>query len=136
MKWTVDTSSLPGFVTVKTEGAPSLVDSRSLWNELLTSDYWCSGTCILFDNRKMDAYPTDGSGSMLISEVLNLFQDLSGRIGDCRLAVLLGRRENFIYHRQFQVGLSIRALSPKMQIFYNEKEAIEWLTMYPKAVAA
>ena len=54
MRWAIDASSLPGYLTVMTEGPPAVRDSRSLWNELLAGPDWRAGTCILFDNRKMD----------------------------------------------------------------------------------
>ena|SRR5947209_102767 len=127
MKWTVDTASLPEYLLVSTEGKPSIVDTTALWTELLAGEYWQSGTCVLFDNRKMDAYPTDGSGSAMISQALDYFQTCSEKIGDSRLAVLIARRENFVFHRQFQYGVSLRGMPANVQIFYNEDDAKSWL---------
>jgi hypothetical protein len=136
MKWTIDTSSLPGFLTVKTVGAPATGDSHALWDELLTNDHWHSGMCILFDNRKLERYPSDGTGSEMISAALNFFESRIETIGNSRIAVLIGPRENFIYHRQFQYGLSLRGLPVNMQMFFKEKEAKEWLGSCTRAANA
>lgn len=136
MRWTIDNSSLPGFLTVTTEGPPLINDVTALWNELLTSDHWRLGMCVLFDNRKMDRFPSDGTGSELISEALNFFQSCIERIGDSRIAVLIAKRENFVYHRQFQYGLSLRGMSANTQIFFNEKDATEWLANCFRTTAA
>ena len=127
MRWAIDASSLPGYLTVMTEGPPAVRDSRSLWNELLAGPDWRAGTCILFDNRKMDAFPNDGSGSEIIAAALSFFESSVERIGSSRIAVLIARPENFTFHRQFQYGLSLRGMPANVQIFYNEQEAKDWL---------
>ena len=59
MKWIIDMSSLPVYLTVKTEGLPSIADTTKLWNELFASDQWRTGMCIMFDNRDMERFPGD-----------------------------------------------------------------------------
>ena len=136
MKWIIDMSSLPVYLTVKTEGLPSIADTTKLWNELFASDQWRTGMCIMFDNRDMERFPGDGSGSEFISSALDFFESCIERIGDARIAVLIGKPENFIYHRQFQYGLALRGIPANTQIFFHENDAKEWLETGSRAFAA
>jgi hypothetical protein len=69
MKWTVDQSHLPAFVSVETSGDPEPKDFVSMWREILSSEFWRPGIPVLVDNQKLkpmkdpDAFPTMSKAS-------------------------------------------------------------------------
>ena len=116
-EWIIDMSSLPVYLTVKTEGMPSVADTTELWNELLASDHWRTGMCIMFDNRAMERFPRRRQRFRDHLVGIEISESCIERIGNARIAVLIGKPENFIYHRQFQYGLALRGIPANTQIF-------------------
>ena len=127
MNWRIDSTSLPSYLRVSTEGDVSSQDFTSMWNDILAQDGWVPGTSVFFDNRGLNAVPQDGSGVDMTSIATDYFESRAVDIGAARIAILMKVRENYKYGRQFQIGVELRRVPVKLQMFFDEAEALSWL---------
>ena len=127
MKWRIDSTSLPSYLRVSTEGDVSAQDFTSMWNEILKYESWSPGTSVIFDNRGLRPVPQNGSGVDMTSIATDYFESRADDIGAARIAVLMKVRENYRYARQFQIGVELRRVPVRLQMFFDEREALAWL---------
>jgi hypothetical protein len=128
MKWTIDPSTLPDYIRIVTNGTASNAEVTSMWRDLLDSDYWRPGTPALFDNRELVPLPRDGSGIVMTDTTAEYFEARADDIGPARIAFLTRAPENYPLVRQFQIAMHTRRLTATLQMFYDEEDAITWLT--------
>jgi hypothetical protein len=127
MKWTVDQSHLPAFVSVETSGDPEPKDFVSMWREILSSEFWRPGIPVLVDNQKLkpmkdpDAFTTDA---------IDFFSDNVESFGATCVAAVSSLPDNFKYARQFQYGIRLKGSDVVLQIFGSRTQAVEWLDHY------
>lgn len=129
MIWTIDNSTLPNFIRVENEGDVTFEGFSSMWDAILQSAFWRPGTPVLFDNRKINKVPSDGSGSRLTDASMRYFSSRAEEIGQSRIAILSAGDSNYRYTRQFQYGIRTRDVPVNLQVFFAEKDALAWLSL-------
>ena len=124
----IDPAPLPAYICVRTEGKALNEQVAEMWDDLLGSEYWQPGTPALFDNRKLEPFSRTGPGIEMTQDAADYFERRAGDIGPARIAFLTTAHENYPLVRQFQVSLLTRRMSATIQIFYEEEDAIQWLS--------
>ena len=128
MKWNIDPSPLPSYIRVDTEGTAVTSEVAEMWDDLLASEYWRPGLSTLFDNRRLQTFSRTGPGVEMTQDASEYFERRAADIGSSRIAFLTTAHENYPLVRQFQISLSTRRMAATIQIFYDESDAIDWLS--------
>jgi hypothetical protein len=127
MDWKIDSSSMPSYLRIETDGAASSESFAAMWGEILASDLWRPGLTVLIDNRKLSAIK-DADGFTMAA--IDYFAKNTALIGKACISVVSSRPENFKYARQFQYGIRLNGSDAVIQVFSTEKQAVEWLDHY------
>ena len=125
MDWTIDYSPLPVYIRVATAGVATIKGSKVMWDEILASENWVSGTSILFEHSA--ARPQGTEGYHLTQEMTRYFSEKVAEIGDSCLAVILADRDVYHYVSQFQYAIRLRGSAVIIRSFADERAAVEWL---------
>jgi hypothetical protein len=126
MKWTFDHSSLPVYLRVIVEGRANVDDARALLDELLESELWRPGMCILADISGL--LPTAPDRQTMIQELVRYFIERQQHIGKSCIATVRPRAEAYNYIRQFEYGIRLRGSEAVVRNFINPDHAIDWIT--------
>lgn len=125
MDWNIYTVSGPPFVKVKTSGDFNLADYRRMVENIISQDFWIPGLRVLFDHKKLNF----GSTSINeISGVSRTHQMYEKEIGGGKAAILMSSIAGFGRGRQLEL-ITNDKISEKLQVFLDEKEAIDWLAL-------
>lgn len=124
MKWNIDTSSMPSYLRVETNGEPTPESFAGMWDEILQSDFWRPGFTVLIDNRKLKPLK---DADALTTASIDYFAQNAARIGKACISVVSSQPENFKYARQFQYGTRLQGCDAVLQVFGTESQAVEWL---------
>ena len=65
MNWEIDLSTLPVYIRVATVGTVSFESHKVMWDEILASEHWTPGTCVLMDSA---AIPPSGANGYRITQ--------------------------------------------------------------------
>jgi len=128
MNWTIALSDLPDFLRVTSEGTVTRERFVALWSDVISHDCWRPGMAVLMDNRGLERIGTGGLG--LTSAAAEFFRANHDTIGAAAVAVVSGHRDHFMHARQFHYAIRNRKLTPNIQIFFEEQEAVEWLRRF------
>jgi hypothetical protein len=126
MNTTIDHSTLPEFLRVVNTGTVESGDFARMWDQVLRLENWRTGMNVLFDNRKLKVA---GNGYELTAEAAKYFISKINEIGTGNIAVLMGGEENLQFGQQF--NYQIGRTEQRVQYFFNESEAVGWVTQDP-----
>jgi hypothetical protein len=127
MKWNIDSSSMPSYLHVETDGEPTSESFAAMWDEILQSDFWHPGFTVLIDNRKLKPFK---DADAVTTSSIDYFAKNNARIGKACISVVSSRPENFKYARQFQYGTRLHGCDAVLQVFGTETQAVEWLNHF------
>ncbi len=125
MNWTVHKPEGKSYITVVTEDDFNLPDHQRMIEDIISRDFWKPGTDAFFDHRKLRFNST---GYYLMKEASEIHQKYEREIGDGKAAILMKSLADFGRGRQFEMLIDNKA-SAKFQIFLDEKEALDWLSL-------
>jgi hypothetical protein len=132
MQTSFDISNLPVFVRVRNSGLTEAGDLLAMWDELFSQDFWKPGTGILFDNRKINPVYTFKTAP---EDVANLFGPDPTKIGAAHVAVLAPVTVNPAYSDKVQAIVNKLHAPVRLQYFFLEVNAVNWLRDAYKAKA-
>ena len=124
MNWTIDPSTLPDFLTVRTNGSPSAETFAEMWNDICRHADWRPGNKVFFDNRELEQIEM---GQNMTDAAAKFFLSKEQEIGAARIAILSRWAQNIQYGRQFRYALSHGRSSVSLHMFLDEQEALTWL---------
>lgn len=124
MKWTIHKTEEQPFIKIITEGDFNPEDHLKMVMDIVSSDFWKPGMNVLFDNRNLHFDFSDVSS---ISEAVNNHFMYDEKIGNGKSAILMNSVSDYGRGLQFEL-FGEGKLSTRLEIFLNEKGAIDWLT--------
>jgi hypothetical protein len=129
MDWTIDYSPLPVYIRVATSGVATVEDTRAMWDELLASENWSTGTSVLLNSSEVR--PAGTEGYHITQEMARYFIERVAEIGESCIAFVRADRDVFSYTSQLQYAIRMRGSSVIIRSFGKEQAAIDWLqTIY------
>jgi hypothetical protein len=123
MNWTIENIADRHFVKVITRGDFTAADHRRLTADILSQKFWKPGTNVLFDHRNLNFGVTSVP---LMKEIGSTHIENDAQIGSGKAAVLMKSVPDFARGRQFEI-ITEGKISANLQIFLDEKKALEWL---------
>jgi hypothetical protein len=94
-----------------------------MFQKLLSFEYWKPGAPLLFDNRNFEFGVLNFDKMRAAS---NHYQQVSDRLGNGKVALLMKSQVDFAHGRQFEM-LSEGKIEREMCVFRDEAEALKWL---------
>jgi hypothetical protein len=123
MEWTIIKTDEESFIRLMPRRNFNHVDYRAMVNDVVTSDFWESGTDVLVDYRQVEF---GASNIETFRELVCIHQKYDTQIGTCRLAILMKTQADFGRGRQFEL-LARGKIAASLHIFLEEQEAVHWL---------
>jgi hypothetical protein len=122
--WTIEISHDPDLIRIKAAGLATVAECERMVNDVLSRDFWQSGTpllinCLKVDVRELRYDDVDRSGQIL--------QRHSDDFGHCRIAIISRPGFGYGVSRQFKVLTELKT-KINVEIFYNEADAVAWLS--------
>ena len=128
MNWEIDFSPLPVYIRVATAGTVAPVEHKAMWDEIISSEHWAPGTCVLMMS---DANPPPGAESYQVTRsAVRYFVERDAEIGKSCIAVVRPGPPNYYHSRQFQYAIQLRGSSVVVRNFTDEVSAVSWLRMF------
>lgn len=124
MKWTVEFSSSLSIVKIVTGGIFTVDDHLKMVEDIISQPFWKPGMDTLFDHRNLEFVKTDIQIMKAVSENHKKFEK---QIGGGKAAILMKSLTDFARGRQFEL-LTGSSVSAKLNIFMDERKALEWLS--------
>ena len=125
MKWSINCSTLPAYISVAVEGDFNPADNRALWDEIIALKRWKPGTSVLIDGRRLQ--PPEDTEAFHALEAARYFVAKRDQIGSCFIAVCNISHDFYKYSREFQHDLLTKDLKVVIQNFPTEQSAVDWL---------
>lgn len=123
MKWAIENVEEQHFIRIVLSGDFSLNDMSRAVEELFSSEFWKSGTPVLFDETDLNLSETSLE---VIRDSSNVFVEHAPHYGNSKIAVLAGSITDFARGRQFEL-LAGNKVNANIRIFMEEREALNWL---------
>jgi hypothetical protein len=124
MESSFDTTKLPAYIAIKNSGMAVIDDMLEMWKTLFASEEWRPGTGLLIDNRKIQAAYTHEASPR---DVADLLADRSSALGSARVAIVMPLSANNDYMREFEAMANDRLSDVRLQYFYSDVSALNWL---------
>ena len=129
MNWTVELIESLNFVKITIWGDFNVEDSLKIIKDFISRDFWEPGMKTMFDCRRIIFY---NLALGVLREIGEFYALQNERIGDGKMALLMGSPRDFGIARQFEMLTEGKILS-QVHVFLNETEAVSWLTAEPAA---
>ncbi len=123
MKFEIDFSPLLDYVFIRTEEEASIEGFRNLLEKLVNSPQWNSGMKQLYDQREsiFKEYPSED-----IRHLVNTVKEYGERLGNGSCALVVRNPHGFGLARMYEFTGGSK-IHRAFCIFYEIKEAVEWL---------
>jgi len=128
MNWTIDDTSLPGFLRLEVEGTPTREDYVSAWQTVIRHRGWKPGTSVLIDASKRD--PLGSQAPIIVEALAEFFGKHSTVLGNACVASITKEEQGYIFKRILEYSAKLRGADVTMRNFDDESTAIQWLTQF------
>jgi hypothetical protein len=128
MNWTIDDSTLPGFLRLKVEGTPTREDYVSAWAHIIGHQDWKPGTSVLIDATKRE--PLGSQAPIIVEALADFFGRHHTDLGPVCVASITKEEQGYIYKRILEYAAKLRGSDVTLRNFDDEPTAVEWLTQF------